>query len=145
MCIAIRSNNIVWISGPHLPGLYNDLQIFRKGLIHQLDVGERVEADAIYQAEAPMYAKTGDYPTRQDQKLMRSRVKKRHETINRRIKVFKSLDRVFTHSILKHSQCFRVACIMTQIAFECGQQELFDVREYDDRLSDAQATAIFGV
>jgi hypothetical protein len=41
--------------------------------------------------------------------------------------------------------CFRSAAVMLQLALECGQQELFDVREYDDRLSDRQATAIYGV
>lgn len=147
VCIAIRSNNIVWIAGPYLPGLHNDLQIFRFGLKHQLEAdGERTEADSIYAAEAPEFCKVPDHiTTRDDQKRMRIRLKKRHETINRRLKVFKSLDSTFRHSISKHSMCFRSAAVMLQLALECGQQELFDVREYDDRLSDRQATAIYGV
>ena len=53
----IRSDEIVWISGPHLPGVKNDLMIFRESLMHMLDPGERVEADAIYAAEAPQFVK----------------------------------------------------------------------------------------
>ena len=53
MCL--RTSDIVWISGPHFPGLHNDLQIFQMGLIHILDDGERMEADLGYRGEHPMY------------------------------------------------------------------------------------------
>lgn len=145
VCISILSNNIVWISGPHLPGVKNDLQIFRQGLMHQLAPSERVEADMIYKAEAPLYVKVPDYPTPPGQEFMRNRVKKRMETINRRLKVFGSLTKTFTHSIEKHSMCFRTSAIVLQLALECGQQELFDCREYDDTLTDAQASVVWGV
>lgn len=146
VAVAIRSNNIVWINGPFLPGEYNDLQIFRMGLKQQLKDGERVEADDIYEPEAPHTCYTPRHVlVRGDQKLMRNRIKKRQETINRRLKVFKSLNVVFTHSVNRHSICFRCAAILVQLALECGEQELFDVREYDDRLSDEQATEIWGV
>ena len=109
VCVAIRSNNIVWINGPFLPGEYNDLQIFRMGLKQHLQEGERVEADDIYESEAPHKCYTPRHClVRQDQKLMRNRIKKRHETINRRLKVFKSLNVVFTHSVERHLQYTRL-------------------------------------
>ena len=40
---------------------------------------------------------------------------------------------------------FLVSAMLLQLAFECGQQRLFDVSEYDDDLTDAQATALYGV
>ena len=80
---------------------------------------------------------------------MRKRLRQRHETINRRLKCFKVLKTTFRHykkeGIKKHSLCFRGAAIMLQLAFETGQQELFDMREYDDRISDREATMIYGV
>ena len=110
-----------------------------------LEPGERTEADAIYEAEAPEYVKVPGELAGNHQKIMRNRVKKRHETINRRLKVFKALDTVFRHSIDKHSACFRVAAVCLQLAIDLGQQELFDVYEYDDTLTDAHARAYFGV
>ena len=43
MCL--KTSDIVCASGPHFPGLYNDLQIFCEALIHMLNDGERVKAD----------------------------------------------------------------------------------------------------
>lgn len=145
VAISIRSDDIVWISGPHLPGVYNDLQIFRMGLMHELDEGERVEADLGYEAEAPRYVKVPGNLAGVNQKKMRGRLRKRHETINRRLKVYRSLKTTFRQSTLKHSICFRCAAILLQLALESGQQALFDMREYDDRLTDQQATEIFGI
>ena len=52
---------------------------------------------------------------------------------------------MFTHSVAKHGACFRCAAILVQLAFDIGQQELFEVLEYDDSITDEQATEIFGV
>ena len=41
----------MWIHGPFPPGDWNDLTIFRDGLKHLLQNGERVEADDGYKAE----------------------------------------------------------------------------------------------
>ena len=119
--------------------------IFRDGLKWMFDNGERTEADAIYEPEAPVFVKVPGELAGNDQALMRNRVKKRHETINKRLKVFGSLDVVFRHDIAKHSSCFRLAAVCLQLAFDLGQQELFDCLEYDDSLTDEQATEIFGV
>ena len=43
MCL--KTSDIVWASGPHFPGLYNDLQIFCEALIHMITDGEHVKAD----------------------------------------------------------------------------------------------------
>ena len=55
VAVCLRTSDIVWISGPHFPGLHNDLQIFQMGLIHILYDGERMEADLGYRGEHPMY------------------------------------------------------------------------------------------
>ena len=52
--VCLRTSDIVWISGPHYPGLYNDLQIFRFDLIGMLEPHEQVEADDGYIRECPV-------------------------------------------------------------------------------------------
>ena len=54
VAVSLLSNDIVWLSGPFLPGEWNDLEIFRVGLKNQLEPGERIEADNCYYiGEAP--------------------------------------------------------------------------------------------
>ena len=87
MCL--RTSDIVWTSGPHFPGLYNDLQIFREALIHMVDDGERVEADKGYAGDHPWYVKIPDgVNEKKDRTLLDSRQRSRHETVNNRFKRF---------------------------------------------------------
>ena len=37
VAVCLRTSDIVWISGPHFPRFYNDLQIFWMGLINMFD------------------------------------------------------------------------------------------------------------
>jgi len=73
---------------------------------------------------------------------MRGRIKMRHETTNSRIKVFGALRKKFRHNNTKHSHCFHCACMLIQIAIESGEQ-IFEVDEYDDRLSDRQVAQLY--
>ena len=67
-----------------------------------------------------------------------------HESINERIKNYACLVKIFTHSIDKHSDCFRAAAVITQIGLD-GGDEFMDMHEYDDRLTDAEVEHLFGV
>jgi hypothetical protein len=68
----------------------------------------------------------------------------RHETINERLKNFHCLKVKFRHSASKHAACFWAVAVLTQLAIESGE-EMFDMREYDDRLSDAQIIQLYGL
>ena len=57
VAVSIKSGDICWISGPHQPGLWNDVEIFRSSLVTFLDPDERVEADDGYIGEAPLRVK----------------------------------------------------------------------------------------
>ena len=57
VAICLRTSDIAWAFGPHLPGLYYDLQIFQMLMIHELEPGERVEADDRYIEECPQHCK----------------------------------------------------------------------------------------
>ena len=45
IAVCILSGECVWINGPFEPGIYNDITIFRNAIMHELEEGERVEAD----------------------------------------------------------------------------------------------------
>ena len=52
IAVALYSSNIVWASGPHLPGEKNDLTIFRECLKHALVANrEMTFADSGYKGE----------------------------------------------------------------------------------------------
>jgi hypothetical protein len=100
---SIRSDDIVWISGPHLPGVLNDIAIFRTGLKFMLEEGERIEADDGYVGECPRHVKVrkNHITVNDNQVRMRGRIGWRYETtVNRRLKAFHSLNSTFKHSVV---------------------------------------------
>jgi hypothetical protein len=138
VAVCLRTSDIVWTSGPHFPGLYNDLQIFREALIHMLDDGERVEADKGYLGDHPWYVKIPDgVNEKNDRTLLDSRQRSRHETVNNRFKRFGCMRMKFRHSIEKHGDCFNCVAILTQLSIDQGLG-LFPTA-YDDTLTDETA------
>ncbi|CAB9530745.1 unknown protein [Seminavis robusta] len=140
----IRSSYICWIAGPYLPGVYNDLQIFRMGLRDKLDVGEKVEADDGYIAEREKCKCPHSMRTREDQRRMRGRLRMRQEKLNRLLKNFHTLDVPFRHGASKHGSCVHAICVLVQLTMEQGE-ELFDMREYHDNMSDNQVAQLYGI
>lgn len=143
----IRTGWIVWIHGPFPPGDWNDVTIFRDGLKHLLRKGERVEADDGYKAEDPLLVKApSGVRFMEDERwhAKRSKVRRRHETINQRIKVFKILTDRFRHDIEKHSMCFRACAVLTQLSFVHGTRRPFSVSNYDQRWANAERCPLPG-
>ena len=131
----LRTSDIVWISGPHYPGLYNDLQIFRMGLINMLDEHERCECDDGYIGECPLKCKCPRGVTRRAERdRMHQYQRNRQEHINERFKNWGCMREKFRHSISKHRTCFNCVALLTQLAIEHGE-ELFHI-VYDDNLTD---------
>lgn len=133
VAVALATNRIVWIHGPFLPGKYNDLEIFRHGLMHMLDDRERVFADKIYVAEAPEKVVCVGMVGKVDEDLLK-RVEGRHESLNRRLKLFRCLSirylgrgNDFKNKILDHSNMFRAVCVATNVAMELGYKELYKI------------------
>ena len=144
VALSILSSDIVWIAGPYFPGEWNDIKIFRHGLMHELDDGERVEADDGYWGECPMYCKCPRKLPKEERKRMTGRLRMRHETVNERFKNFSCMASRFRHGGKKHAACFRAVVVLTQLAIESGE-ELFDMREYNDNLTDEQVVTLFGL
>ena len=136
VAVCLRTSDIVWINGPHYPGTHNDIAIFQSALIHLLDDGERLEADRGYIGEHPTYIKM---PTGIDQNENRQwldqRHRNRHETVNKRFKVFNCMNSKFRHSMEKHGDCFNCVATLTQLSMDYGGVGLFPV-VYDDTVDD---------
>jgi hypothetical protein len=147
VAVSILSSDIVWVAGPYLPGKdgWNDLSIFRDGLRGMLEPGERVEADDGYNGDCPQYVKCpGGITAQEDQEYMKKRVRMRHEHVNEKFKNFSVLKQKFRHNKEKHGSFFHAVGVIVQLAME-GGEELMDMSEYDDTLTDAQVTALYGL
>ena len=115
VAVSIKSGDICWISGPHQPGLWNDVEIFRSSLVTFLDPGERVEADDGYIGEAPLRVKCPMCVTcPQERKNMMKLVRNRQETCNKRLKQWNILVHTFRHNITDHRDVFASVCVIWQ-------------------------------
>ena len=132
--VCIMTGHIVWVMGPFPCGDWPDINIFRYALKHRLDPFERVEADDGYVGEDPANIKVPgsvvhDHDDRQ--LIVRTRVRRRHEGINKRIKQFKCVETVFRQDIAFHKDCFFACAVLTQLEIENGHPH-FDTSEYKD-------------
>ena len=85
--LSIQKGDICWIFGPFKCGQFTDLMIFRMGLKKELGRGEKVIADGIYGAEAPLKVRaTGTFFSKPQNQAMEKRVRAWHEHCNRRMK-----------------------------------------------------------
>jgi DDE superfamily endonuclease len=131
VALCILTGDIVWIHGPFPCGHWPDIKIFRDALVFELADGEKVEADRGYRGDKHINQSNIFMGTEgQDQKHL---VQSRHETVNKRLKQWNCLHRVFRHNIDKHGRIFRAVAVITQLAIENGEP-LFDV-SYDDRVN----------
>lgn len=132
--IAIQSGDIVWVSGPFPPGKFPDLKIFRLGLKSILEAaGERAEADDGYKGE-PMTIELPQegcfYPDFEEQRLIKSKVRSRHETVNGHLKNFGCLSQRYRHKLYKHKFCFGAVSTIVQIGIISKELSIFQVKEY---------------
>jgi hypothetical protein len=100
------SGDLVWINGPHQPGIWNDLAIFRNALLTELDEGERVEADDGYRGESPRYVKCpASIGSRKEMETAAAFVRRRHETMNKRFKQWGILKQVYRGDVGEEGNC----------------------------------------
>ncbi len=130
VALSIQLGEICWIYGPKPPGLYNDLQFFRMGLMLELDANEKVVADGVYRAEAPHRVKAPhtifSFRNEEEEKRVRSR----HEHINRRFKEWGILSQQWRHRFRDHQDVFRAIACLEQICIENGER--LSTVEYSD-------------
>jgi hypothetical protein len=129
--VSILGGDLVWVNGPYPCGDWPDISIFKLCLKYALDENERVEADDGYRGEDPEYVKAASGMVHEpEQAEMRSYVRRRHETVNKRLKQFACLSTEFHHDMAYHADCFRAVAVLTQLSIDAGLK-LFHV-DYDD-------------
>ncbi|ETV85559.1 hypothetical protein H257_03267 [Aphanomyces astaci] len=115
--ICIRTGNIVWVNGGLPCGEWPDLRLARDSYISMVRRGELTLGDKGY--NDPNYF---IYPCPQLQNPRRHKdIMARHEIVNKRMKQFSVLSRVFRYSIDLHPKCFHAVANLTQLSMENGE------------------------
>ena len=122
--ISTYEQKLVWINGPFPAGMH-DITIYRAGLMQKIPVGKKVIGDEGYRGEPNTVLTYNPHDTR-DTKRFKSRARSRHETFNRRIKIFNVLNTNFRHALNKHKSTFEAVCVIVQYQLENGNP-LFDI------------------
>jgi hypothetical protein len=136
----------VHINGPFPAGRFSDLKIARERLTLLLEAsefeGEMALADGGYQ-DGWLYFETPTGENNEDQR-MKATARARHETINRRFKVWRILNDRYHGNLSKHANIVMAIGNLTQMIIESKGHEateeeleegLFEV-EYFDRYED---------
>jgi hypothetical protein len=123
VALGILSGEIKWLNGPYPCKDWPDINIFRDGLMKELELGERVEADDGYVGESPYVTKVPSAVlTRSSEEAdaMQKRVQGRHETVNARLKSFRILEQVYRHDATQHGYVFRAVAVLVQLSIKNG-------------------------
>lgn len=112
--VAIWSGGLVWVNGPFRCGDNPDINIFRSGMKKKLEAGERVVADDGYKDARCLRS---EHLQGADANL-HSRIRARHETINRRFKSFSVIGGRFRHALDRHSLCFHAVAKITSLMID---------------------------
>ena len=127
--VCMQTGWIVMVNGPHPCGDWPDLCIARHVLHHVLDEGEHYVADSGYRSSVDCRAMTptgrNDYYDRQV-----GVVRARHETVNRRFKIFGILCQRHRHPIEKHGIVLRAIANIVQLTISNGDNS-FEVEHVE--------------
>ena len=119
--VSIQKGHVVWVNGPYPCGRWPDIKIFREDLKHILDDGEMVIADAGYRGEAGKILTPLTLTPDEDMKEAAGTIRARHETCNRRFKVWGCLKQKFRHNIPSHQDYFLAVAVIEQLRIETGE------------------------
>ena len=128
IAISVFENKVLWINGPFKAGK-GDLAMFgeENGLHSMIPAGKKVIADNVYICQQfKNLVSTSSSADPKELRRLKARAKARHETFNKRMKVFGCLSQTFRHSVKKHKCVFEAVCVICQYQMENGSP-LFDV------------------
>jgi hypothetical protein len=125
VAICIKTGWIVWVNGPFPAGTWPDLNIARLSLVHFLDEGECYVADGGY-ADGNQWASTPNGLNDYEQRT-KALARARHETVNRRFKIFGCLSQRYRHhNLALHGTIFHAIANIVQLTIRFGHP-LFDI------------------
>ena len=126
--LSIFDSKLLWIHGPTPPGRYNDITVFRSHLKDKIPNGRRVIADLGYRGEVDIVSTKNEFDPHKISEF-KDRVMVRHETFNKRIKIFGCMSNKFRHGVKNHKDAFEAICVPSFILH--NSEELF--RKEDSR------------
>ncbi len=147
IAIALQSGYIVWASPAYRAGRNPDITIFRKpgGLRDKLLASrEKTVADLGYRGEPECV----DLPNEgsADFQTQMAWARSRHETCNKRIKIFSCMSHRFRHDARLHQDFFNAVLVLTQLNIQNGDK-LFEIEfpgeVEDDELSSDSSSDIY--
>jgi hypothetical protein len=116
--ISVFSGDVAWMNGPHRGGK-NDMTIFVERLREMLEEGEMIEADAGHKGHAGFIRSRDDH-LREEERMEKSELRARHETVNRRFKSWGILKQQFRNDEKKHEFVFCAIALLTQLSIDNG-------------------------
>jgi hypothetical protein len=127
--LLIHKPKLAWVEGCTKPGVENDLMVFRRKLMLEIEAmrnpGRKIIADGIYGAE-PDYVSIKNEFDPPEIKNFKDRVSSRHENFNGLLKNFSCLTTKFHHGVDWHKICFRAVCCLVMFQIESGGASLLD-------------------
>lgn len=117
--VAVQSNHIVWVNGPFPAGEYPDISIFRTLLKSVLKrCREKAICDGGYKGEPRRVQMKGDTNLTQETRAFNDLARARHETVNGRIKKYRSMTDRWRHGRDRHHFAFMAVVCLTQMELE---------------------------
>lgn len=116
--VCIGTGDIVAFNGPFMPGVNQDISIFRYKMKNMLEPEEKVVADKGYRGDLKVLTPLDARDLLHKRAMSLARV--RHETVNRRFKQWSILSQRYRHSLNQHSMVFRSILVLTQLSFNTG-------------------------
>ena len=114
IAVSVEKAKTVSVNGPWPTGTYNDLKIFRNGIRKNLLPDELVIEDRGY-SDSRCIQPPGNYHPRN---RIYTKIRSRHEILNKRLKHFGVLNQRFRHKISFHGVCFRAVSNITVMALK---------------------------
>lgn len=125
--LCIQTGKIVWYNGGYPCGAYSDLLVAQQAYVNSVDDGELTLADKEYN-DTQYFLLPNQANSSQHKCIML-----RHESLNKRLRLFKVLNVPFRHTLEKHTTCFNAVANITELIIE-NEEPLFSVNEYTNIL-----------
>lgn len=124
IAIDLATSRIVHTRGPYRAAIH-DITVFREELMNKIPDGHFCIGDKGYIGELQKVMGPNSHDT-PEVRQFKGRARARHESCNKRIKMFEIMDACFRHGIDEHEECFDAVVVICQYQFELGSP-LFDV------------------
>ena len=128
IALSLAESRLIWMSGPHEAGTYNDVKIFKEmGLACKLkQLGKKGIADSGYNGYPNLLSLPNNSHDDKEVAKFKTRARQRHEGFNRMLKTFDCVSDRFRHSKERLQACFEAVAVVVQYKMEHGYP-LFDI------------------